>query len=97
MTGVQTCALPISNINRDFLRAEIVYPADYSSFIHDGRAIGSMPPVFPLQKWAKRKFNLSEGEAKRVGWAIAKSIEERGIQPFPFLEDAWNKAWSELR
>lgn len=36
------------------------------------------PPVAPLIAWAKRKFQLSEEEAKSRGYAIAKSISRKG-------------------
>jgi hypothetical protein len=39
-----------------------------------------MPPVQPLIDWAERKLDLPPQIAKRVGWAIAKSIAKRGTK-----------------
>ncbi|RME52496.1 HK97 gp10 family phage protein [Candidatus Woesearchaeota archaeon] len=77
--------LKTANIERKPLEKTIVYPADYAEWVEFGRLPGSMPPPGELQKWCERKLKLKPKEAKKAAWAIAKAIEQRGIQPFPFL------------
>lgn len=85
-----------ANINRGFLEAEIVYPALYADFVHNGRAVGSMPPVKPIQAWVKRKLGVTnEAENKRVAFAIAMAIKQRGILPCPYLQQAVVRASGE--
>lgn len=88
--------LKTGNINRDFLKKEIVYPALYAESIEYGRSRGSMPPVEPLIKWASRKLGLKPKEARSAGWAIAMAIKQRGIQASPFLMPAIERAVSEI-
>ena len=84
--------LKTGNINRKFLEKEIVYPAPYAEPVHFGRVAGTMPPVAPLEKWARRKLLIRDPkEARRTAWAIAFAIKERGIQPSPFLQNALDK------
>lgn len=52
----------------------------YAKYVHAGRKPGKMPPVKALERWAKKK-GLN-------AWAVAKSIEKKGIKPKPFLTDA---------
>lgn len=79
-----------ANINRQRLQKSIVYPTPYSANVHEGRMPGSMPPVAPLVQWAERKLNAEN--PKSTAFAIAKAIEKRGIEPFPFLEEALDEA-----
>lgn len=84
-------------VQRSFLHKTIVYPASYAETVHNGRAPGSMPPPQALQKWVMRKLEVAdEKQAKQVAYAIAKSIERRGIEAFPFLEMGVEKAKSEF-
>lgn len=87
--------LKTGNLNRQFLKKEIVYSAQYAINVHDGRARGTMPPVEPLIKWARRKLGAENPRA--AGWAIAMSIKERGIQPTPFLLNALQQAKAEAQ
>jgi len=88
--------LKTANINRSFLKKEIIYPANYAESVEYGRARGSMPPVEPIIRWVKRKLAKSDKEAKSLGWAIAKSIEKRGIAASPFLRPAAESTFAEL-
>lgn len=88
--------LKTANIERQFLNKQIVYPASYADHVEFGRSKGSFPPVAPLQKWARRKLGIKEKEAKSVGWAIAKSIQKRGIAASPFLRPGIEKARQEF-
>jgi len=89
--------LKTANINREFLHKTIVFPVNYAENIEYGRLAGTMPPVEPLKKWARRKLGLSEKEANGVAWAIAKTIQKRGIQPSPFLQPAIMQARAEFK
>ena len=78
------------NVNRSFLRKEIVYSAPYAAVIEFGREPGFMPPVEPIIKWLIRKLHMTEKKAKRIAWAIAKGMERDGTKARPFLRDAIN-------
>lgn len=80
-----------ANVNRRFLVKEIVYPAPYAAPVEFGTD-PHMPPVKPLQKWAKKKLGLSEKEAKKVGWGVAMKIKKEGTEPKPFLRPAVEEA-----
>lgn len=85
-----------ANVERSFLRKKIVYPAKYASDVEFGRTAGTMPPVEPLQKWARRKLGVDEKKAKGLGWAIAVTIKKRGVLPSPFLQPAIEQAKAEF-
>ena len=90
--------LKTANVNRKFLDKEIVYPAPYAAEVEFGRDPGQMPNPDDLFKWVKRKLGItSDKEAKSVSWAIAKSIEKRGIKPTPFIENAIFQAKAEFK
>jgi len=89
--------LKTANVNRQFLKKTIVYPAIYAENIEYGRMPGSMPPVDSLITWVKRKLGITNSkEARGIAWAIAKSIKKRGIDPSPFLEPAVEQAVEEF-
>lgn len=57
---------------------------EYAKYIEYGSA-PHMPPVKPLQEWARRnKFS----DWKNAGWAIAMKIKKEGLPPRPFLRQA---------
>ena len=86
-----------ANVNRRFLEKEIVYHTLYAEFVEFGRNPGQMPPPAALQKWVRRKLGIAnEKENKRVSWAIAKAIKERGIAPSPFLRPALERTVQEF-
>lgn len=88
--------LKSANISRSFLNKEIIYPAVYADVTEFGRTAGSFPPVDPIQKWVKRKLGVrNEKEARSAAFAIARTIEQRGMQPAPYLRPAIDKAISE--
>lgn len=81
--------LKTANVKREFLKKEIVYPAPYAVVVHNGRASGH--PMYSgwLHKWVRRKLGITdEKKVKSISYAIAKTIEKRGIEPTPFLRDA---------
>ena len=52
----------------------------YAGVIEYGRRKGAKaPPREPIARWAQRKFGIPYSDAKRVSFAIARSIGRRGI------------------
>lgn len=62
---------------------EIGSNLEYAAATEFGRPPGKMPPVGPLEVWARRK-GLGEGAA----WPIALHIMNHGTEPQPYLEPA---------
>lgn len=89
--------LKTANIDRKFFEKTIVYPADNSEWVEFGRTAGSMPPPQSLHKWVRRKLGITnDRKIKSVAFAIAKSIEQRGIDQTPFMRDAIAQAGREF-
>lgn len=85
--------LKSGNVDREFLKAKIRYSAPYADDVHFGRTPGSMPPTDALLKWVRRKLNVQDDKkARRVAFAVAMAIKQRGIQEFPYLIMAAEKA-----
>lgn len=73
---------------------------DYIRFVAEGRRKGAkMPPIEPILEWIRikpiRLKNKGGGFAKQTPQAlrsaafnIARSISKKGIQPFPFYDEA---------
>ena len=63
----------------------------HGDFVEKGRRRGArMPPIKPLEQWIKRRgLDLS-------AWAVAKSIQKRGIKPVPFITPEIDKSEDEL-
>ena len=74
--------------NKKLLEKEVVITAPYAEAIEFGRLPGSMPPVEPIQEWARLKLGLSRKQANNAGWAISKSILKNGTKPQPFIRPA---------
>lgn len=79
------------NINRQYLKKEIVYSAPYSAHIEYG-VKPHMPPVEALYNWVRRKLGLSDKKARKVVWAIAMKIKKKGLPPKPFIRPAIEEA-----
>lgn len=70
----------------------LIHSKAYLINVDQGRKPGKMPPVDPIIKWAKVR-NIQPMRPKyktieQVGWAIAKSIEKKGIKPTHVLDKA---------
>jgi len=77
--------------------SEIIYSAPYSDNVEYGREAGTMPPVGPIVGWVKRRLGISnEKEARRIAFAVAKSIQKRGIEAARFLRNAADQANSKF-
>lgn len=86
-----------ANVNRGYLVKQLVFPVNYASIVNYGRQANSqMPPPDALENWVRRKLGVPSKDVKRVAFAIAKSIAERGIQPTFFLENSVETARSEF-
>ena len=51
--------------------------------MEEGRKPGTMPPVEPLERWARRKLGV-----RGLGFVIARSIARKGIAPRRFFARA---------
>jgi len=55
-----------------------------------------MPPVTPLIDWVKTKIGLDEDEGgKRIAWAIAIKISQRGTEGAHMVGDIWESPITE--
>jgi hypothetical protein len=43
---------------------------------------------FAIERWAKRKFGVSDEEAAGIAWAVARRIKREGQKPTYFARDA---------
>jgi len=89
--------LKSGNVNRGYLKKEIVYTAPYAEAVEFGRSPGMMPPSDALEKWVIRKLGVDPKRAKSVAYAIALNIKERGIMPSPFIRPAFEKAEKDFK
>lgn len=65
----------------------IAVDAPHAAIIEEGSRPHS-PPVAPLQEWAKRKFGVSDKEAKQIAFAVRKRIKESGTKPRRYMAKA---------
>lgn len=56
---------------------------DYTYYLANGRAGGSMPPIAPLQQWVGAKFGIYGKEGRSIAFAVAKKIEREGTDYYP--------------
>lgn len=62
--------------------SEVRNDAPYSPIIDGGRRPGSkMMPLHEARAWARRRLGLSESEAKKAAFPIARAIARRGLAP----------------
>jgi len=59
---------------------EVTHAVVYGDAVEFGRDPGKQPPVAPLVLWAKRKFSLSDDEARGVAFVVAERIGEKGTE-----------------
>ncbi len=75
----------------------IVYSGvKHSYFVENGSNGGAMPPAKPLIAWLRAKNGLSEKEAKRRVFPLARSIQDNGTKANPFMGPAFEKTESIL-
>lgn len=49
------------------------------------------PPLLPLERWAKRKFNVSDDEARGIAFRVASKIAARGTEPRFYMKRSMGK------
>jgi hypothetical protein len=52
----------------------------YTEQLTKGRPPGKLPPISPLEKWAKIKLGKTGKEALNVAWAVAVKISREGTE-----------------
>lgn len=61
----------------------------HAAIIEEGRRPGGFfPPRDVIMRWAQRRLGLSEVDAKRAAWPIARAIQRRGLLPRKVMEGA---------
>jgi len=61
--------------------AEVFNDASYGPTIDKGRRVGRrLPPTAAIRAWARRRLGLSESEAKKAAYPIARAIARRGLR-----------------
>ena len=68
--------------------ARIIYAAKHAEPVEYGRDPGKGVPIDPLAEWARRKFNVSQKEARRIAFAVSNKIKKEGIKPARYMRDA---------
>lgn len=52
----------------------------YALVVNQGRQAGTVPNVAAIAKWLVAKGIVKQNEAKKVAWAVALSIKDRGTR-----------------
>ena len=69
----------------------------YGKFVESGRKKGTYVPIGPLMEWIRLKGIENDIEkAKGIAFAISKTIKQKGIKPFPFIEKAIEGSLAEI-
>ena len=78
--------------------------ADYWRWVEDGRKPGKMPPPSAILKWVLAKPVIPKPNdngriptPQSLSWAIAKSIEKKGILPTPALKRASEDTFARMQ
>lgn len=76
-----------------------VYAKKYALVVNQGRSSGSYVPIAPITKWLIAKGIASPEQARRIAFAVSKSIQKRGTRvnyngksKRGFIDKALNKA-----
>lgn len=63
---------------------------NYAPWVEGGRMpMRKMPPKGSLVAWIKLKLGVSEKQAGRLEFVIARAIQRQGIQPQPFMQPTY--------
>lgn len=70
----------------------------YARHVEEGTRPGyrGLPPRRPLAEWLRIKHGLSEQEANRRAFGLARYIQRHGTKPAPFVKPAFHKNESRL-
>ena len=70
----------------------VLHLEDYWKWVESGRPPGKLPPVSKILEWVLVKPVLPQPSMtgriptpQSLAWAIAKTIEKKGVEPFPAL------------
>lgn len=74
------------------LSARVGADTKYSPFVEFGRGAGRMPPVAPIERWARTKLGKSG-----LGFAIARKIGRRGTKAQPFFAPAIEQSIDDIK
>ena len=66
---------------------KIIIDVPYAWYVNVGTK-PHIPPLRPLIKWAKAKFQLDDDTAKRVAYSVRRLIAERGTKAYKFIDDS---------
>ena len=58
----------------------------YGEIVDAGRRPGGFPPIRPIEEWIRARGISSDKTDKQLAFAIAKTIQERGFRPQPFIQ-----------
>ena len=99
----------VVNINDNNMGYELEFKAlDYWQYIEYGRQAGTMPnitaimewikikPIYPKQENLSTKLDIVKAQ-KQMAFAIARSIQNRGIAPKPILQSTVDSILNEYR
>lgn len=66
---------------------------NYAGAVEFGRRPGKMPPPEAMAQYVYKKHHLSDRKKARAwGWALAKSIGQKGTKPHPYFAPAVTKS-----
>lgn len=68
--------------------ARIFNSSPYGAVIEHGRRAGTWPPRAAIARWAQRRLGLSEEDAQRAAFPIARAIARRGLLPRNIMSGA---------
>lgn len=80
------------------LTRDVKAGAAYARHVEDGTRPGyrGLPPTRPLAEWLRIKHGLSEREAKRRAFGLARYLQAHGTAAHPFMRPAFQKNQSRL-
>jgi len=64
----------------------------YAGVVEYGRSPGKMPPVEPIERWARSKLGQSG-----LGFVIARKIKQKGTKAQPYFEPAVKESIAEIQ
>jgi len=80
------------------LARDVKAGVQYARYVEEGTRPGyrGMPPRRPLAEWLRIKHGLTEREANRRAYGLARHIQQHGTKAKPFFKPAFDKNESRL-
>ena len=75
---------------------------EYAVNINQGRSAGKLPNMYKIQEWVSDNKTIlgvkdaTPSKIKKVAFAIGKTIQERGIRPYRFIDIVIDKFEAKL-